>query len=86
MAGSGRSESVRNCGKVYFSIVAVILFVISLILIGLAVRVCDMVSLKSNQEVLYAYRKNTAYVSMEMRKVFIVINCMKEEGTGWGLV
>jgi hypothetical protein len=46
MAGSGRSEDTKTCGKVVGIIYIALFFLMSLILIGISVRVCEKVRIK----------------------------------------
>ena len=45
MAGSGRSEDTKNCGKFVGIIYVFLFFLMSLTLIGLSVRVCEKVTI-----------------------------------------
>ena len=49
MAGSGRSETVKSQGVVFWIIYAVLFFIMSLILIGISVKVCEKVRSDSTQ-------------------------------------
>ena len=44
MAGSGRSEDTKKCGLVYLIIYASLFLIMSFILIGISVKVCEKVS------------------------------------------
>ena len=41
MAGSGRSEDTKTCGKVFGVIYALLFLIMSFILIGISVRICE---------------------------------------------
>ena len=82
MAGSGRSETTKNCGIVSFLIYLVLFTIMSFILIGVSVKVCVKVNLLMSN----ICRKNTAYVWMAMNNLSIEVNFMKVAGTGWELV
>jgi len=45
MAGSGRSEQTKDCGKIFIATYLFLFLIMSFILIGISVRVCEKVSL-----------------------------------------
>jgi len=60
MAGSGRLEDVKNCGKVYLVIYLGLFLIMSFILIGISVSICQKenycICFNGNEEKVYNER------------------------------
>lgn len=80
MAGSGKGSDTKICGIITLIIYAACFFLMSLILIGISVKVCEKVTV--NSSLLSIFRRTIAYALITTSSLFTQNDFMKVADTG----